>query len=36
MKETVKNSDFAKIIIDILEPNWKHINGSIINISGGV
>ena len=36
MKETIKSSDFAKILINILEPYWKHINGSIINVNGGV
>ena len=36
MKENLKNIDFAKIIINVLDPNWKHINGSIVNINGGV
>ncbi len=36
MKELINSSDFAKILIDVLEPHWKHANGAIININGGV
>ena len=36
MNELISSSDFAKILIDVLEPHWKHANGSIININGGV
>ena len=36
MNEPINSSDFAKILINILEPHWKHANGSIININGGI
>ena len=36
MNELISSSDFAKMLIDVLEPHWKHANGSIININGGV
>ena len=34
--ELLNKRDFSKIIIDLLEPHWRHANGSIININGGV
>lgn len=36
MKGLINSSDFSKILINILEPHWKHANGSIISINGGV
>ncbi len=36
MNEPINSSDFAKILINILEPHWKHANGSIISINGGI
>ena len=35
-KELLNATDFAKIIIDVLSPHWRHANGSIININGGI
>ena len=35
-KELLNVDDFAEIIKDILKPHWKHANGSLININGGV
>jgi len=35
-KELLNPDDFSKIIIDILSPHWRHANGSIININGGI
>ena len=35
-KEFVNSDDLAKIIIDISKPHWRHANGAIIDINGGV
>ena len=35
-KEFVNSNDLAKIIIDVIKPHWKHANGSIIDVNGGV
>ena len=35
-KEFLNSNDLAKIILDITKPHWKHANGAIIDINGGV
>mgnify|MGYP001223800029 FL=1 len=35
-KEFLNSEDLAKIIIDITKPHWRHANGTIIDINGGV
>ena len=33
-KELLNISDLSKIIIDLMQPHWKHANGSVIDING--
>ncbi len=35
-KEFLNSDDLAKIIIDITKPHWRHANGTIIDINGGI
>ena len=35
-KEFLNSEDLAKIILDITKPHWRHANGAIIDINGGV
>ena len=35
-KELLNSDDLAKIILDLMQPHWRHANGSIININGGI
>lgn len=35
-KELLNSKDLASIILNLMEPHWRHANGSIININGGV
>ena len=35
-KELLNISDLSKIIIDLMQPHWKHANGSVIDINGGI
>ena len=35
-KEFVNADDLAKIIIDLTKKHWRHANGSLIDINGGV
>ena len=35
-KELLNLNDFSMILIDLLKPHWRHANGSIIDINGGV
>ena len=35
-KEFLNTEDLAEIICDIIKPHWRHANGSIIDINGGV
>ena len=35
-KEFLNLSDLSDIIIDLMKPHWKHANGSIIDINGGL
>ena len=35
-KEFIDPKDLANIIIDIIKPHWKHANGTLIDINGGV
>ncbi len=35
-KELLNSDDLANILIDLIKPHWRHANGSIININGGL
>jgi 3-oxoacyl-[acyl-carrier protein] reductase len=35
-KELLNLQDFSEILIDLTKPHWRHANGSIISINGGV
>jgi NAD(P)-dependent dehydrogenase (short-subunit alcohol dehydrogenase family) len=35
-KELLNSKDLASIILNLMEPHWRHANGSIININGGI
>ena len=35
-KEFLNSEDLARIILDITKPHWRHANGAIIDINGGV
>lgn len=35
-KEFLNSNDLANIIIDIIKPHWRHANGSIIDLNGGI
>jgi len=35
-KEFVSSEDLANILADLIKPHWRHANGSIIDINGGV
>ena len=35
-KEILNIKDFCLILKDLLNPHWRHANGSIININGGI
>lgn len=35
-KEFLNSDDLADIIIDVTKPHWRHANGSIIDINGGI
>jgi len=35
-KEFLNTEDLAEIICDIIKPHWRHANGSIIDINGGI
>ena len=35
-KEFINIDDFSLILIDLLKPHWRHANGSIIHINGGI
>ena len=34
-KSFVDANNLAKIIVDVIQPHWKHANGSIIDVNGG-
>lgn len=36
IKEFLNSDDLAKIILDTAAPHWRHANGAIIDINGGV
>lgn len=35
-KELLNINDLSKIIIDLMKPHWKHANGSVIDVNGGL
>ena len=35
-KEFLNPKDLSKIVCDIIQPHWRHANGSIIDINGGI
>jgi len=35
-KEFLNSKDLSKIICDIIQPHWRHANGAIIDINGGL
>ena len=35
-KEFLNPKDLSKIICDIIQPHWRHANGTIIDINGGI
>ncbi len=35
-KELVNPEDLSEILIDLMKPHWRHANGSIIDINGGM
>ena len=35
-KQLLNSKDLASIILNLMEPHWRHANGSIININDGV
>ena len=35
-KEFIDSKDLANILSDLIKPHWRHANGSIIDINGGV
>lgn len=35
-KEFLNSDDLADIILDIIKPHWRHANGSIIDLNGGI
>ena len=35
-KELLNCNDLSKILTNLMDPHWRHANGSIININGGV
>jgi len=35
-KEFLNSDDLAEIIIDLTKPHWRHANGSIVDINGGI
>ena len=34
-KSFVDANNLAKIVVDVIQPHWKHANGSIIDVNGG-
>ena len=34
-KSFIDANNLAKIIVDVIQPHWKHANGSIIDVNGG-
>tara|TARA_B100001121_G_C18593200_1_gene575692 strand:- start:406 stop:1086 length:681 start_codon:yes stop_codon:yes gene_type:complete len=35
-KELLNSEDLSEIIIDLMKPHWRHANGSVIDINGGL
>ena len=35
-KELLNPDDLSEILIDLMKPHWRHANGSIIDINGGL
>lgn len=36
MRALLKRKDLARLIIDLLQPHWAHLNGSVIRPNGGM